>query len=101
MKTQKSLSLIKAEKTFITSRQAIYKSNISYLDIFENIYNVYTSSGGGVAGPGMVAYQIERPGSSHAAGTDFNSLSIAEQDAVREQSRLAYISTLYVENANQ
>ena len=44
---------------------------------------------------------MERPGSSHNAGTDFNLLPIAEQDAVRERARLAYISTVYVENSNQ
>ena len=49
----------------------------------------------------MITYKMEGPGSSHAAGTDFNSLSIAEQDSVRARARLAYISFLYVENANQ
>ena len=48
VKTHKSLALIKAEKAFITSRQAINETNISYLDIFENMYTVYTASGGGV-----------------------------------------------------
>ena len=65
------------------------------------MYTVYTASGGDVAGTVMIAYDMERPGGSHAAGTDFNSLSIAEQDSVRARARLAYISFLYVENANQ
>ena len=49
----------------------------------------------------MISYEMERFGSWHTAGTDFNSISIAEQDAVRERARLTYISALYVENANQ
>ena len=40
VKTHKSLALIKAEKAFITSRQAIDETNISYLDRFENMYTV-------------------------------------------------------------
>ena len=36
----KPLSLIKAEKKFIISCQAIDETNISYLDKFENIYTV-------------------------------------------------------------
>ena len=46
MKTHKHLSLIKTEKAFITYRQAIDETNISYLDIFENMYTVYTTSVG-------------------------------------------------------
>ena len=42
VKTHKPMDLIKAEKTFITSCQAIEETNISYLDIFENMYTVYT-----------------------------------------------------------
>ena len=44
--TRKSLDLIKADKTFITSCQDIDETTISYLDIFENMYTVYTTSGG-------------------------------------------------------
>ena len=80
VKAHKPLSLIKAEKTFITPHQAIDETNISYLDIFENIYTVYAKSGGEVAGPGMIAYDIERPVSSYAAGIDFDSLISPEQD---------------------
>ena len=76
MKAHKPLALIKAEKIFITSRQAIHETNISYLDIFENVYTVYTVSGREVGGPVMIAYDIEWPGSLHAADTDFNSFSI-------------------------
>ena len=65
------------------------------------MYTVYTASGVDVSGPWMITYKMEGPGSSHAAGTDFNSLSIAEQDSVIAPARLAYISFLYVENANQ
>ena len=65
------------------------------------MYTVYTSSGGEVAGPGMIAYDMERPGSSHAAGIDFDTLEAPEQDAVKARARLAYISTLYVDNSNQ
>ena len=65
------------------------------------MYTVYTASGGEVAGPGIIAYQMERPGSSHDSGTGFNSLSIAEQYAFRARARLVYISTLYVDNTNQ
>ena len=43
-KTHKPLALIKAEKSFITSRQAIDETNISYLDRFENMYTMYTAS---------------------------------------------------------
>ena len=46
VKTHKPLALIKAEKAFITSRQAIDETNISYLDIFYNMYTVYTAWGG-------------------------------------------------------
>ena len=46
VKTQKPLALIKAEKAFIMSRQAIDETKISYLDIFENMYTVYTASEG-------------------------------------------------------
>ena len=96
VKTHKPLALIKALKTFITSRQVIDETNISYLNIFWYIYTLYTTSRGEVAGPGIIAYKMECPGSSHVAGTDFNSLSIAEQDTVRARARLVYVSTLYV-----
>ena len=101
VKTHKPLALVTAEKTFITSRQAIEETNISYLDRFENMYTVYNASGREVAGLGMIVNEMERPGSSHADVTDFNSLSISEQDAVRARARLEYISTLFVDNANQ
>ena len=42
LKTNKPLALIKADKAFIPSRQAIDDTNSSYLDIFENMYTVYT-----------------------------------------------------------
>ena len=54
------------------SRQAIDETKISYLDRFENMYTVYTSSGGDIAGTGMIAYDMYQPDSSHSAGTDFN-----------------------------
>ena len=101
MKKHKPLALIKAEKTFITSCQAIDETNMSYLDIFENMYTVYTALVKEVVGPGIIYYYMELPGISHDAGNDIDSLSIAEQDAVRARARLAYISTLYVENSNQ
>ena len=44
---------------------------------------------------------MERPGSSHAAGNDFDVLTTPEHNAVKAQVRLAYVSTLYAENANQ
>ena len=75
VKTHKALVLIKADKALITFRQAIDETNISYLDIFENMYTVYTTSVGEVAGPGMIAYEMERPGSSHAASVDFDTLA--------------------------
>ena len=50
VKTHKPLALTKAENTFITSRQDIYDTNISYLDRFENMHTVYTASGGGGGG---------------------------------------------------
>ena len=65
------------------------------------MYTVYTASGGEVAGPGMIAYEMEQPGSSHAAGINFDALTAPEQDAVKAQARLAYVSTLYVDNTNQ
>ena len=77
-----------------------WRENISYLDIFENMHTVYTTSGGEVSGTGMIAYEMGQPRRSHAAGTGFNSLSIAQQDAFRAWDRLAYISTLK-KNANQ
>ena len=46
VKTHKPLALIKAEKKFITYRQAIDETKISYLGIFENMYTVYTTLGG-------------------------------------------------------
>ena len=49
----------------------------------------------------MIAYEMEQPGSSHAAGVDFDTLASPEQDAVKARDRLAYVSTLYVENTNQ
>ena len=49
----------------------------------------------------MIAYDMERPGSSHASGIDFDALTAPEQDAVKARARLAYVSTLYVENSNQ
>ena len=49
----------------------------------------------------MIAYEIEQPDSSNTAGTNFNLFSIAEQEAVIARVRLAYISTLYVDNSNQ
>ena len=101
VKTHKPLALIKAEKTFITSHQAIDETNISYLDRFENMYTVYTISGGEVAGPGMISYDMERPGISHAAGIDFNTLASPEQDAFKARARMLYVSTLYVENSNE
>ena len=74
VKTHKPLELIQADKAFITSCQAIDETNISYLDRFENMYTVYTASGGEAAGPGMIAYYMGRPGSSHAAGIDFDTI---------------------------
>ena len=62
---------------------------------------MYTASGGEVAGPGMIAYDMEQPGSSHAAGVDFNTLASPEKDAVKERDRLSYFYTLYVDNSNQ
>ena len=49
----------------------------------------------------MIAYEMERPGSSQAAGIDFNTFETPEQDTVKARYRLAYVSTLYAENANQ
>ena len=49
----------------------------------------------------MIAYDMKRPGSSHASGIDFDTLAALEKDAVKSQATLAYVSTLYVENANQ
>ena len=77
MKTHKRPDVIGAEKTFITSRHAIDETNISYLNIFENMYTVYTASGGEVAVPGMITYEMERPGTSHASGISLNSLAIS------------------------
>ena len=65
------------------------------------MYTVYTASGGEVSEPGIIAYEMERAGRLYVTGTDFSSLSTADQDVVTVQARLAYISTLYVENANQ
>ena len=65
------------------------------------MYTVYTAWGGQVSGPGIIAYEMERPGSSHAAGVDFNTLASPEKDAVKEQDRLSYFYTLYVDNSNQ
>ena len=49
----------------------------------------------------MIAYEMEWYGSSQAAGVDFNTLENPEQDTVKARSRLAYVSTLYIENSNQ
>ena len=49
----------------------------------------------------MIAYAMERLGISHASGIDFDSLTAPEQDAVKAQARLACVSILYVDNANQ
>ena len=49
----------------------------------------------------MITYEMERPGSSHAAGIDFDTLACPEQDAVKARARLAYFSTLYVENSKK
>ena len=57
--------------------------------------------GGEVSGSGMIAYEVERLGSLHAAGVDFNTLASPEKYAVKARARLEYVSTLYVENANQ
>ena len=86
--TRKSLDLIKADKTFITSHQDIDENKISYLDIFENMYTVYTASGGEVAGSGMIAYDMERPGSSHTSGIGLDAIKSPEQDAVKARARL-------------
>ena len=62
---------------------------------------MYTTSGREVAGPGMIAYDMDRPGSSHAAGINLDVLTSPEQDSVKARARLAYVSTLYLENDNQ
>ena len=49
----------------------------------------------------MIAYEMERHGSSHAAGIDFNTLLAPERYAVKARSMLACVSTIYVENSNQ
>ena len=49
----------------------------------------------------MIAYEMERYGSSQAAGVDFNTFETPEQDTVKAWYRLAYVSTLYIENSNQ
>ena len=51
VKTHKPLDLMKSEKTFV----AIYETKISYLDRFENMYTVYTASGGGWGGGGGIS----------------------------------------------
>ena len=65
------------------------------------MYSVYTASGGELAGPGIIAYEMERPGSLHAASIDFDTLESPEQDAVKAWDRLACVYTLYVENSKQ
>ena len=72
MKAHKLLDLIKAEKTLVTSHQDIDDTNISYMDRFENMYTLYTTSGGELSGPGMISYDMEWPGSSYASGIDFD-----------------------------
>ena len=49
----------------------------------------------------MIVYEMERPGSSHAAGIDFDVLTSPKQDTFKARARLAYVSTPYVDNANQ
>ena len=49
----------------------------------------------------MIAYDMEFPGSSHTDGIDFDALTAPEQDSVKSQARLSYVSNLYVENNNQ
>ena len=48
------------------------------------MHTVYTTLGGEVAVPGMIAYEMERPGSSHDAGIDFDTLEAPEQDSAKE-----------------
>ena len=62
---------------------------------------MYTISGGEVAGPGMISYDMERPGISHAAGIDFGALITPEQGVFKARAMLSYVSTVYVENSNQ
>ena len=50
---------------------------------------------------GIIAYEMERPGRSHAASVDFYTLASPEKDAVKSRARLGYVYTLYVENDNQ
>ena len=65
------------------------------------MYTMYTELGGEVAGPGMISYEMEWPGSSHAVGIDFYALTTTEKEVVKAQARMAYVSTLYVDNSNQ
>ena len=65
------------------------------------MYTVYTALGGDAAGPGMIAYEMERHGSSHAAGIDSDTLLAPKKNAVKARATLAYVSTIYVENSNQ
>ena len=48
----------------------------------------------------MIVYDMERHGSSHAYGIDFDALTAPEQDAVKAWDGLEYVSTLYIENSN-
>ena len=51
------------------------------------MYTVYTALGGEAAGPGMIAYEMERHGCSHAAGIDFDTLSAPKKTQSKHELR--------------